>query len=126
MFSAIAWVAPRVGAVGYAELVRPTDLSVPLPLRVAAADPSIVTWMSERTGYAPPMFETDALIRDYAPVDAALWTEDNYFRESQQFINTRELTERVTAGYAMTQGRAGALGFLAGVRQERTEVDAFG
>ena len=94
--------------------------------RPFTADPSIVTWMSERTGYAPPMFETAALIRDNTPVDAALWTEDNYFRESQQFINTRELTERVTAGYAMTQGRAGALGFLAGVRQERTEVDAFG
>jgi len=94
--------------------------------RPFAADPSIVTWMSERTGFAPPMFETAALIRDYAPVDAALWTEDNYFREAQRFINSRELTEGVTAGYVMTQGRAGALGFLGGVRQERTEVDAFG
>ncbi len=94
--------------------------------RPFVADPSIVTWMSERTGYAPPIVETASLINFYKPVDSALWGEDNYFRESQKFINNRELTEDVRSGYLMMQGRAGALGFLAGVRQERTEVEAFG
>ncbi len=94
--------------------------------RPFVADPSIVTWMSERTGYAPPVVETAALIRNYQPVDPALWNEDNYFRESQKFIGNRRLTETVDSGYLMTQGKAGRLGFLAGLREERTRVESFG
>ncbi|MEY2878660.1 MAG: hypothetical protein RLZZ15_1040 [Verrucomicrobiota bacterium] len=93
--------------------------------RPIAADPSLVTWMSERTGYRPAMFETASFI-NAGNVDPALWTEDNYFRESQKFINTRELKETATALYAMTQGKLGRFGFLGGVRKEKTDVDAFG
>ena len=70
--------------------------------------------------------ETASLIRNYQPVDAALWTEDNYFRESQKFINNRRLTENVDSAYLMSQGKFRRLGFLGGVRRERTEIDAFG
>jgi TonB-dependent receptor len=94
--------------------------------RPFVADPSIVTWLSERTGFAPPLVETAALIRGYQPVEATLWTEDNYFRESQKFIGNRQLTETVDSGYVMTSGKAGGFGFLAGVREERTKVESFG
>ena len=95
----------------------------PTPFKV---DPTIVTQMSRENGFAPPMFETAALIRSYNIVDPTIWSEDNYFRESQKFINTRDLTETATAGYAMAQGKIGRLSFLGGVRHERTEIDAFG
>ena len=94
--------------------------------RPFAADASLTRWISERTSFAPPAFETASLINHYKPTDSALWTEENYFRESQKFINNRTLTEDVTAGYVMAQGKAGRFGFLGGVRQERTRVDAFG
>ena len=94
--------------------------------RPLAVDPSIVTWDSVKTGRQIPMFETAALIKDYVPVDAALWSEDRYFRESQRYINTREVNELVTAGYGLAQGKAGRFGFLGGARVERTEVAGSG
>jgi TonB-dependent receptor len=72
------------------------------------------------------MFETASMIKSYSVTNPAIWSEDGYFRESQKYINTRDLTETATAGYAMLQGRIGRLGFLGGVRDERTKVDAFG
>lgn len=94
--------------------------------RPLVADASIVTWDSRKTGRALPMFETAALIRDYAPVDPTLWTEDVYFRESQKFINTRRVTEEVDGGYLMGRVRLGKFGVLAGARVERTEVRSNG
>ena len=94
--------------------------------RSFVSDPTIVTWMSEHSSFTPPMFETASMISFYKPNDPTLWSEDNYFRESQRLINDRRLTEDVTAGYLMAQGKAGRFGFLGGVRQERTAVDAFG
>jgi TonB-dependent receptor len=41
--------------------------------RPFAADPSIVTWMSERTGFSPPLFETASMITFYKPNDPTLW-----------------------------------------------------
>ena len=88
-------------------------------------DPSIVTQMSQKTGFTPPMFETAAIIQSYKPADPALWSEDQYFKLSQPLSQFRDLTETATAGYAMLQGKLGRFGFLGGVRKERTDVDAF-
>ena len=89
-------------------------------------DTSIVSWDSIKTGRNVPFFETAALIRDNNPVDPSLWTEDNYFRESQKFIGESRVTETATAAYLMGQAKFGQLGLLTGVRAERTEVESFG
>ncbi len=94
--------------------------------RPLVADPSIVTWDSKKTGRSLPMFETAALIKDYKPVDATLWNEDVYFRESQRYINTRAVEETVDGAYAMGRVRLGRFGMLGGVRAERTEVSSNG
>ena len=93
------------------------------PIKV---DPSIVTQMSREAGFIAPRFETASMIQSSKVADPAIWSEDNYFRESQKFINTKDLTETASAAYVMVQGKFGYLGYLAGVRRERTEVDAFG
>ena len=51
---------------------------------------------------------------------------DLYFRTADAFSTTRDATEKVAAGYAQGQFRAGPLGVLGGVRAERTEVSGFG
>ncbi|MEO7412296.1 MAG: TonB-dependent receptor [Opitutaceae bacterium] len=88
-------------------------------------DPNIVTQMSRKTGFAPPRFETAAIIQGYKPADPTLWSEDQYFKNVQPFSQFRDLTETSSAAYAMVQGKFGRLGYLGGVRQERTEIEAF-
>lgn len=94
--------------------------------RPLTADPSIITWDSKKTGRTVPMFETAGIIKDYVPVDASLWGEDAYFRESQRFINTRRVTEQVDGAYGMARARFGRFGLLGGVRAERTAVSSNG
>ncbi|MEO6246126.1 MAG: TonB-dependent receptor, partial [Opitutaceae bacterium] len=90
------------------------------------SDPSIVTWSSLKTGLKIPQWEGAQFIKDYKPVNTALWSEDNYYREQQYFTGTRGVTEFVTSGYGMVQGKFHGLGFIAGVRGEKTEDDAWG
>lgn len=52
------------------------------------------------------------------------WVEDVYYRESQKFSGTNEVSEDVSAAYALGHVRAGSLTVLGGVRIERTEVEA--
>jgi TonB-dependent receptor len=66
------------------------------------------------------------LFRDRNPIDPALWSEDRYWAQMQRFTGTRRVTEAVTAGYAMAQGRIKNTGFLAGVRVEDTETNSWG
>lgn len=66
------------------------------------------------------------------PTAPSLWQEDLYFFEANKYSGTRELKERVTAGYFMAHGsfgRGGWLGrsgYLAGVRTEKTETEGTG
>lgn len=87
---------------------------------------NLKTWDFMKTGRQLPYFETTALIRNYQPVNPSLWQEDLYFAESQKYSGNRSAQETVAAGYLMTQGKYRQLGFLAGVRLERTEVEATG
>jgi iron complex outermembrane recepter protein len=90
------------------------------------ADPALITSYYEKTGLRIPFWNTEALVKDLKPVRPELWQEDVYFRESSKYTGTRAVTETVGAGYVMTQGKVGRLGFLAGVRTERTDNSSWG
>ena len=88
-------------------------------------DPTIRT-ANERSGLRIPAWHSNAIARGRTPLDASLWSEDRYFHEMSKFTGTRGVTETVDAAYLMTQGRIGKTGFIAGVRGEETQDDAFG
>jgi TonB-dependent receptor len=90
------------------------------------ADPSIVTFDFIKTGRRIPQWENMQFFQDREPVTPALWREDVYFHEQTNYTGNRAVTEEVTAGYAMTQGRIGHTGFLAGVRTEKTDTSSWG
>ena len=89
-------------------------------------DPTIRTYGDQKTGLVIPAWNANAIARDYKPLDAALWREDGYFHESAKYTGTRRVTETVTAGYGMLQGKIARTGFVAGVRVEETEDEAWG
>jgi iron complex outermembrane recepter protein len=89
-------------------------------------DPNLKTSFYEHTGLRIPFWNTEALVKNLKPVQPELWREDVYFRESSKYTGTRGVREQVAAGYLMTQGKVGRLGFLAGVRSERTDNNASG
>jgi TonB-dependent receptor len=89
-------------------------------------DPAILTFDRVMTGRAIPQWGADDSISDQKLVSPDLWTEDRYFYEQSLYTGTRAVTETVTAGYVMGQGRIGRTGWLAGVRRERTEAESWG
>jgi TonB-dependent receptor len=89
-------------------------------------DASIETFGDHKTGLVIPAWNANALARGRTPLDATLWTEDRYFAESSKYTGTRRVTETVTAGYGMLQGRIERTGFIAGVRVEDTQDDGWG
>ncbi len=90
------------------------------------SDPTIVTFDSVKTGRRIPQWEAVQFFADRQPVTPSLWTEDRYFTEQNKYTANRAVTETVTAGYAMAQGRVGRTGLIAGVRTERTETSSWG
>ena len=90
------------------------------------ADPSILMFDQVKTGRRIPQWDTAPFIYRRKPVDPALWREDIYFHEQVAFTGTRAVTETVTAGYVMAQGRVGQTGLLAGVRTEKTDTESWG
>lgn len=90
------------------------------------ADPSLVMWDSLKTGRKIPQWEVGSFIRGEVLATPALWSEDLYYHESQQYTATKQVIETVTAGYAMAQGKIGRLGFLTGVRTEKTDDESWG
>jgi TonB-dependent receptor len=94
--------------------------------RPLASDPSYVSYNQAQTGRLMPQWLPQMYINDRRPRDAALWSEDRYYHESQKFTLTRGVSEAVTAGYVMTEGKVGRTGFLGGVRVEDTATDSWG
>jgi TonB-dependent receptor len=90
------------------------------------ADPTIRTTNNTRLGSRIPLWNANAISRGLAPVEPALWTDDLYFREQSKYTGTRGITETVTAGYLMAQGKVGRTSLLAGVRVEKTEDESWG
>ncbi len=90
------------------------------------SNPSIRNANGTKTGLIIPFWYASQFFRDRNPIEPALWSEDRYWGQMQRFTGTRRVTEAVTAGYAMAQGRVGNTGFLAGVRVEDTETNSWG
>ena len=91
-----------------------------------ASDPSILSFDTVKTGRRLPLWENMQHFQDRQPVNPSIWREDVYFHEQTKFTGHRAVTEEITAGYLMTQGRIGRTGFLAGVRSEKTETSSWG
>ncbi len=89
-------------------------------------DPTFVSWDLKKTGRVIPTWHSADFFEDDQPTDPRLWSENVYFREQSKYTTTANVSEKVSAGYVMTQGKLGRLGLLAGVRAERTEVSSFG
>jgi TonB-dependent receptor len=96
------------------------------------ADPTLYMFDERKTGRHIPQWQASDFMRDMNPATPSLWDEDVYFREQNNFTGTRGVTEAVSAGYVMANGklgRAGLLGrtgFLTGVRGEKTETESWG
>jgi len=90
------------------------------------SDPSIVIENTRRTGRQVPFWYASQFFKDRNPIEPALWNEDRYWGQQIQYTGTRRVTETVTAGYVMAQGRIKNTGFLTGVRTEKTETGSWG
>ncbi|MDO8540289.1 MAG: TonB-dependent receptor [Opitutaceae bacterium] len=90
------------------------------------SDPTITIVNSRKTGRVVPFWYASQFFHDRNPIDPALWNEDLYWGQQIQYTGTRRVTEAVTAGYVMAQGRIRNTGFLAGVRTEKTDTESWG
>lgn len=88
-------------------------------------DPSILLHDEVKTGRRIPMWEAAEFIQNGQPTNPALWEEDRYFYENNRRTASNKETEVITGYYLMTQGRIGQNGFLAGVRREVTDTEAW-
>jgi iron complex outermembrane recepter protein len=96
------------------------------------SDPNLLMMDERKTGRNLPQWEASHFIRAREVIDPTIWREDLYYREQQRYTGTDGATERVSAAYVMADGKLGRegwrnrTGFLAGVRWERTENEAWG
>ena len=91
-----------------------------------ANDPALITWDEKKTGRRIPTWDFAQFMQDGEPVTPTLWREDLYYAQAQKYTLSRSVTETVTAGYIMTQGKVAGTGFLAGVRLETTDTSSYG
>jgi TonB-dependent receptor len=95
-------------------------------------DPSISLYGTFAQGKQMPVWQVSDFMADRVPKNPALWSEDLYYNEQLKYTGTRGVVEDITAGYGMFKGRFGTqgwlarTGFLAGVRQEKTETRSYG
>jgi len=90
------------------------------------SDSSIISFDSIKTGRQIPLWENMQHFQNRQPTNPAIWREDLYFHEQINYTGNRAVTEEVTAGYVMAQGKVGRTGWLTGVRTERTETGSWG
>lgn len=96
------------------------------------SDPAILMMDEVKTGRNLPQWEASHFIRAREIIDPTIWREDLYFREQTKYTGFSDVTETVSAGYAMAQGKLGRdgwlgrTGFLGGVRWEKTDNQATG
>jgi iron complex outermembrane recepter protein len=85
-----------------------------------------------KSGRRLPQWENVQFFPNREPANPALWREDIYFHEQNEYTANRAVTEEVTAGYLMAQGKLGRegllgrTGFVGGVRREKTETSSWG
>ncbi len=90
------------------------------------ADPTLETFGDHKTGLRIPGWNANAIARGRTPLDRTLWSENLVTAETNRYTGARGTTETVTAGYGMFDGRIGRVGFLGGVRTEKTETESWG
>ena len=96
------------------------------------ADPSILTFESTKNGRVTPIWENVQIFPNREPANSALWRENLYQHEIIEYTGNRAVTETITSGYVMAQGKLGREGFLGrtsfitGVRREKTETASWG
>ncbi|MDO8544034.1 MAG: TonB-dependent receptor [Opitutaceae bacterium] len=90
------------------------------------SDPTLLMFDTVKTGRRLPQWENMQHFLDRVPANPAIWREDGYFREMTNYTGNRAVTEIITAGYAMAQGRVGRTGWLGGVRTEKTDTSSWG
>ena len=100
---------------------RWTYLGTTLP-----SEPTIESITGRKSGRVIPFWYASQFFHDRNPIVPTLWNEDRYWGQMQRYTGTRRVTEAVTSGYAMVQGRVGNTGYLAGVREEKTDTDSWG
>jgi TonB-dependent receptor len=86
-----------------------------------ASDPTFITFDSVKTGRRVPQWQADSVMSEQKLLNPAVWSENVYTREASRFTVPHTLTETVTAGYLMAQGKIARTGWLAGIRAEKTE-----
>ena len=84
------------------------------------------TFDNVKTGRQIPQWWSTDFMSTRTPADPALWREDVYFHEQGIFTGTRSVSEKITAGYLMAEGKVGSTGFLSGVRFEKTDTESRG
>ncbi|MBI5381930.1 MAG: TonB-dependent receptor [Opitutae bacterium] len=94
---------------------------VPLP-----ADPMALYSDRYDTGIRFPRWKTASFFANGRPVNPELWNADRYYTEQQKIGGLKSVTQTISATYLMAQGKFGQLGYLTGVRWERTELDGRG
>ncbi|MSU72805.1 MAG: TonB-dependent receptor [Opitutus sp.] len=83
-------------------------------------------------GMTMPVWQVSEFMTGRAPTNPALWSEDMYFFHQNGYTGNRGVIETITAAYGMFKGKFGSegwlkrTGFLAGVRQEKTETESYG
>ena len=98
--------------------------------RTAGAPPLSTSWLTfktpfdERMGQRLPAIEARSINGELG--NPALWTENLYYKPQQKYTSNSKVTEEVQAAYLLTQGRVDRIGYLAGVRFERTDVSGAG
>jgi iron complex outermembrane recepter protein len=88
-------------------------------------DPTIETFGNHKTGLNIPFWKETAIAHGRNPVNPAVWSEDRYFHEMLKYTGQNAITETISAGYVMTQGKFKNTGFLGGVRMEKTEDESY-
>ena len=101
-----------------------------------ATDPTVQLYRGGGNTFAVgkdmPIWQVSNFMNGRAPTNPALWKEDMYFFHQNSYTGNRGVTENVTAAYGMFKGKLGSegwlnrTGFLAGVRQEKTETKSYG
>ncbi len=83
-------------------------------------------WTDSNEGYRSPPWANPFAVARHVALYPSHWVEDAPFTTTSRLIGDRNITETVTAGYAMANLRLSQLSVLGGVRIEKTETDAEG
>jgi iron complex outermembrane receptor protein len=84
--------------------------------------PNFVTWDKLKTGRNLPYWEGAQFYNNGKLVDPTLWQEDLYEFYRNRLAATVRTHELITGYYGMASGRVGRLGYLGGVRHEKTQT----